>query len=596
MADVILTNLSSLHNPKPGEKLKEYSFKSDMGIVTGIQTNDAPIKYLISYLNNKGRKAGKIIAVATSKADKSYDALCQMLSDYAKDTGIDIPVPLKIHTSESQIAETIQKIVNEISLDDKIFIDTTGGFRNSSYLLMAVVRILEYSDIMLEKAVYSKLERENIEENAIEDVTELYNMFDLINAVNAFTSVGNSHELEEYFRGCDNRTIRDTIVAMNTFSDEITLCRTSKLNDVLQQLNTCLLEMTELNSDSRDSILFKSLSETIRSKFNVQHGEIEYPAIVKWCLDNRLIQQAVTIFVEKMPEYFYKRKYFTVTESQFEEVKRKNEKSPYGFYYELFYTNLMQDHCWPKSFIMLLKKIYEKVNIKPVGSIYRRSRTDEEIILNALLECKDCSTFLSRMSAKPFKKYKFESMKNDLSNFFKVKNAIYVDNKLRNPSRINEKLNNFTEVQKILSDIDYKLPINPKRFINFLMKSEPERVKLVEAIFGFKREYKDNHLMFIETIPPDNEISNYNAISDYKLTPKMTREELQNLFRDIYYAKTFIRNKLNHASENDSDNELSSYFARYGYKTDNELDVEDISELLKRAIQAVKKFENTKEI
>ncbi|MDE6776128.1 MAG: TM1812 family CRISPR-associated protein [Ruminococcus sp.] len=593
MADVILTNLSSLRKPRPGEELKEYIFKSDIGDINGIQTNDAPVKYLISYLNCKGRKAAKIIAVATSEADEAYKSFCQMLSDYEKETGINIPVPVKTYTSESKIAETIQDIVNETSINDNIYIDTTGGFRNSSYLLMGVVRVLEYSNRILEKAVYSKFIREKTEENVIEDVTGLYNMFDLINAVNTFTSIGNSHELEEYFCNCDNEIIQKTIKTMNVFSDEITLCRTSKLNNVLQQLNNCLSELSELKSNSRDIILFKSLSETIRSKFNVQNGDIEYPAIVKWCLDSRLIQQAVTVFVEKMPDYFYQKKYFTVTDSQLEEVRKKNEKSTFGLYYELFYTNLMQDNCWSKSVIMLLKRLVEKVDIKTVRNSYQKARTDEEIIFNALLECRDSATFLSRLSGKDFKKYGLESMRSDLNHFFRVRNAIYKNDTLNDLELINKNLEkNYPDVYEILNSDYFKLPNNPKQiklpsnskqFINFLMNPNPNHVKLVETIFGIKREYKDSHLMFIENI------SKNNVFSDYTLTDKLSCEELQKLFRDIYYAKTFIRNKLNHASESDSDDEeLRSYFAKYNYKIDNELDVEDISRLLYQSIENLK--------
>lgn len=584
MADIILTNLSSLRKPRQNEEMKKYIFKSDMGDINGIQTNDAPVKYLISYLNSKKRKADKIIAVATSEADEAYQTFCKMLSDYKIETGIDIPVPVKIHTSESTITETIQAIVNETSIDDDIYIDTTGGFRNSSYLLMGVVRVLEYSNRKLEKAVYSKLVREKTEENVIEDVTGLYNMFDLINAVNTFTSVGNSHELEKYFCNCDNKIIEKTIKAMNDFSDEITLCRTSKLNDVLQQLNACLSELSELKSDSRDIILFKSLSETIRSKFNVQNGDIEYPAIVKWCLDSRLIQQAVTVFVEKMPDYFRQKKYFTVTDSQLKEVEKKNEKSTFSLNYELFYTNLMQDNCWPKSFIMLLKRLAEKVNPETAGNSYQKKRTDEEIIFNALLECHDYTTFLSRLSGKCFKKYGFESMRSDLSNFFKFRNAIYKNGTLNDLKTISKNLEkNYPDVNKVLNSDNFKLPSNSKQFIKFLMIPNPNNIKLVEAIFGVKKDYKDNHLMFIENI------SKINTFSDYTLTDRLTCEELQKLFRDIYYVKTFIRNKLNHASENDSDNEeLCSYFEKYNYKIDNELNVKDISKFLDQSIKNLK--------
>ena len=151
MGNIILTNLSSLKNP--GD---EYTYASDIGDITGIQTNDAPVKYLLSLISSKNQNTEKIIAVATSEADEAYEAFCKMVEEYAESEKISLPQLEKIHTSDSTIAETIQEIVNRISPDDRVYIDTTGGFRKSSYLLMGIVRVLEYSENKVEKAVYSK--------------------------------------------------------------------------------------------------------------------------------------------------------------------------------------------------------------------------------------------------------------------------------------------------------------------------------------------------------------------------------------------------------------------------------------------------------
>ena len=52
-----------------------------------------------------------------------------------------------------------------------------------------------------------------------------------------------------------------------------------------------------------------------------------------WCVQNRLIQQAVTIYVEKMPEYFYNKKLYTVSDYVINSVK--NKKSKFDYYYDL---------------------------------------------------------------------------------------------------------------------------------------------------------------------------------------------------------------------------------------------------------------------
>ena len=73
------------------------------------------------------------------------------------------------------------------------------------------------------------------------------------------------------------------------------------------------------------------------------------------------------------------------------------------------------------------------------------------------------------------------------------------------------------------------------------------------------------------------------------LTAKLERKELQSIFNDIYFAKTFIRNKLNHASEDEVlSDEMKTYFASFGYPVDTEYDVGSISRFLYTAIGKLK--------
>ncbi len=560
--NIILTNLSKFK-----KEAETSAYSSETGDIIGTQTNDAPVKYLVSFLHNKGETADKILAVTTKVAEDTYTQFCQMLAEYGEKTGIEIPVPEKIGTFETDISRTIQKITEKISVNDKVYIDTTGGFRNSSYLLMGVVRVLEYSDILLEKAVYS-----NNFEHKIEDVTDNYRMFDLINAVNTFTSVGNACELANYFKDFDDDVIKRTINAMNVFSDEITLCRTSKLNNVISELNSCLSELENVQSDSKDITLFKSLSKTIRSKFNIHDGEIEYPAIVRWCLDNRLIQQAVTVYVEKMPEYFYKKGYFKASESVKESVRNKNSR--FDFHYDLFYSTLLQDDGMPE-YVRILSGIAK--NGKDENKNRFSRKTDEELIFNALNECNDISTFMSRV--KGLKKYNFESMRTCIKHYFTVRNAIYENGEKRNVMSRNDKLKDFPNVISILKN--YPLPLVPEKFLSSLMNNQ----KLVCAVFGISREYEDTHINFIENL------ENHRKTADFTLTDKMKTEEIQTMFRDILYAKNFVRNKLNHASEDENDKqEFRRYFEKYGYKTDSELSVGDISCALYKSIDNIKEI------
>ena len=329
MANIIITNISTLSNDP---KLWQYS--SDLGIIDGVNTNEAPVKYLIRYIAKNNQKIDKIIAVTTNEAEPALDALKASLKCFP----ISTPEPFMIKFKENKFAETIREVSNEFNSGDHVFIDTTGGFRNSSYFLMCVARILEYSGTDLIKAVYSKFEKDNPDNNRIIDVTDLYNMYDLINAVDAFTNYGNSHGLEQYFKDTDEPAVKEVISAMNAFSDMISLCRTSELSGILSKLNSSLDKLSKTDTDKADIILLKTLIPAVREKFYMKNKRIEYPDIVRWCLDNRFIQQAVTIYVERMPEYFFSKNYITISDKMSDKIKTEKANSHFDINYEMFYN------------------------------------------------------------------------------------------------------------------------------------------------------------------------------------------------------------------------------------------------------------------
>lgn len=572
MRNIIITNISALPTKEPQESV----FISDIGEFSGKYTNEAPIKYLMSYLKNKDEKTDIIIAVRTTEAIPAYELFEKVVKKYAEETEIPEPEIIPIETSEDELEKTIDDIIRLVNNKDSILIDTTGGFRNSSYLLMALVRFLEYAGIGLTKAIYARYH----DEKKIVDITDTYKMFDLINAVNTFSIMGNSRELERYFASIENEAVKQTIAAMNNFSDEISLCRTSKLDTVLKSLNDSLNILSTLESDSKDVIMLKSLSEKIRNKFGC-NNKIEYPDVVKWCLDNKMIQQAVTIYVEKIPEYFYKKGYFSVSDKRFADAQTKNESSHNDFYYELFYSNFLVDLISGSdkvsSFFAEIAQFIKDNSVQKNLSSFNSSKSPIQLVLDALIECNDYDTFRSRTTNKSFNKFEFDTISNELKRFFKVRNAFYSNNKLRTESDIEKRLDKIPEVAQIVDNNKFSYPNSISGFIETINNNKP----LCKAIFhpDSVTGYENSHLTCLDAITDDIKGA------DFRLTDKLSKWQLQSIFRDIYYAKTFIRNKLNHASDDESSaDELKDYFRINGYQVDTELSVSTISEFLYNAI------------
>ncbi len=559
MANIIITNISKLK-----ENAANRLYSSDCGEIDGINTNDAPVKYLMKLLTDKNQPLTEIIAVTTAEAEPALEVFEKTLSDYAEKTGIKKPEIKPINASEESFAQTIKDITARFASGDKAYIDTTGGFRNSSYILMCVVRILEYSGIRLEKAVYS-----NLEKKCITDVTDIYRKYDLINAVDAFTNFGNSYGLEQYFKDTQEPAVKAVISAMNKFSDMISLCRTSELSSILEELNESLLQLSTAHSDSTDIILFQSLIGTIRDKFYMKNNIIEYPDIVRWCLDNKLIQQAVTIYVERMPEYFFKKEYYSIPEEIINKIKAANDKSNFDFYYETFYNNLLMYY---KS-----NAFYEFISDVINGTSSVRDREAYAKVFNAL-QYEGINGVIKNLPEKIFDKAVLE---NPLKRFLKIRCALY-DKKgiIKNDSELKQSFSDNSEIKKIIENRKILLP----KTTEGLIKTLANNAKLCLGISGVKQpEYSDTRLNFIESISDKSNSQKFN------LTNKLSVKQLQEIFRDIIYAKNFIRNRLNHASDEDNaKGEYQRYFSHYGYITSGDLTVSEIREFMINAIEKLK--------
>ncbi|MBR2284164.1 MAG: hypothetical protein IJ874_07080 [Ruminococcus sp.] len=545
MSEIILTNLSKL----PERKCSELSYSSDIGDITGVYTNDAPVKYLISLIDKLGSSVGAVLAVRTDMAISAYSSLCDTLERYGAGKGIDIPVPKEIPTSEDSFADTISHIISLVHDGDRIWIDTTGGFRNSSYLLMAVMRILEYSHVRLEKAVYS-----NYESRTIEDVTGTYRLFDLINGVDGFTSYGNSDGLISFFGQRADPAVKATLSAMNDFSDAVALCRTSDLDNILARLNGSLAQLSAINPGSGGEMLFKSLSGAIRDKFAIGgKGSIDMTDVMLWCVENKMIQQAVTIYTEKTGEYLCGRAYTAAPEeiSRIESIKHDHDP----LYYSLFYVGLM---AMEDTFI---------------GKFLKKILSGSEKELTALLDSKNFNGLKKRAgNIIPDN----AADRAALEKLFILRRTYYDDHGERlDPDAISDNLAVYKEAEAFRF-------ITAKNFHGFLkqLSNTKQCSRFCKLLLGQQR-YDDGKMNTIENLQRA-----YEGQDSYKILIPL--DEMQLIMRDYHYVKNWLRNTMNHASGGDHTEEEKQYFSRYGYDTSPQPSLSYVTEIITKAVLRLK--------
>ena len=539
--NVIITNLSTIR-----PNVKEADYTSDKGSFKGTNTNDAPVKYLLTCLKEQ-KTPVKILAVTTQEANSAYEVFCQMVREFTENA--ETPAILKISTKDVEIAQTIKKIIDLIHKNDKVYIDTTGGFRNSSYLLMAVVRILEYSGISLEKAVYS-----NFYTHTIENVTSTYQMFNLINAAELFTSLGNSDGLQNFFEGKKSTEIKNVIKAMNHFSEEMALCRTSGLDEILEQLNTSLNELDSMTPTTENEILFQSISGVIREKFGIHedgHKTIDYVDMIRWCLDNKQIQQAVTIYTEKIGTYLLNN-YYTVSGEVWK--KFSEEKSNFDVAYRVFYEGFMTIYG-SSPVENFLKNAIQNPRIRP-----------------ALEGCQDVPAFERRVPFLTLEK----PVKEGLKNFFRVKRFIYAeDGNRRDEAVIQKKFKDYPQFAEFMN-------LKAKTQQGFVSQIANNN-KLVALLQETQTsEFENIRFNTIESLE-----SAISAQKDYKLL--VPAEQMQSIMRDYLYIK-WLRNSFNHASDEDKmTEEDKKYYSDYKYPINAILSLKEITKLLRNTLDHLQK-------
>ncbi|MBP1565084.1 MAG: hypothetical protein J6A58_04930 [Oscillospiraceae bacterium] len=552
MKNILILNLSTAPSDKNG-KVDMYNYESDNGEFKGLFSNDAPTKYVIDFLIRQNKTLDKILCIKTKKSyEESYSHFEKMVKDFCDEKGVLTPniVLISSHHASTDMAQTIQQILENVDKDDKIYIDTTGGARNAAYLLMFIVRFLEYEGVVLKKAVLS-VHTDN--PRRIEDVTSLYKKFELINAANTFTSFGDASELAKLYEGTQNVAITETINAMKEFSEAVTLCKTD-LGEIIKKLNVQLKKLSSLQTSDENDILFLRIVDIIKEKFNISKNkeELNYKDVITWCVKNNLIQQAITIYAEKIPEYLYDKKYFGANQSIIQLCR--DEKNNYSTAYNLFnkFLNISPLLTF-EDFVVNFVKNNEKIK----KQIIQSNNIDE--LINA-------SAYLKKLTDRS------QTLKKGLTILFRIKRKMYDECGNR---RVNID-KNFGVLEEVTNKI---ISIKAKNFSGFLNEFANNHNGIASDISPYDGEIKQYNHAKINMI--ENLEECLNISSDYWITNKISKDDMKLILRDCLYIKKYLRNMINHASEdNKLTKEEKEYFRRYNYPENENLRIDDIKKVI----------------
>ena len=255
------------------------------GSVEGVQTNDAPVKYLL----REHPDISEILCLVTTEAEeKAWGRFQKVVREANPEVRCH---PIFIPDGKDFAQDILPEVISKTQEDDEIFLETTGGFRDAVMYLLLISRALSYAGVKISGAVYS-----NFNDRKITDAMPIISLFDLIGGMQEAASFGNVHTLREYYKKhAKNEHIEALLSAMEGLWGTIALCRTEQLPERMEAFNAAM-DGAEKHADP----LMRALLPAFRQKYG---KKMTIPGVIKWCVESDMLQQALTIYKERIPGY-----------------------------------------------------------------------------------------------------------------------------------------------------------------------------------------------------------------------------------------------------------------------------------------------------
>ena len=253
-----------------------------------------------------------------------------------------IPVPDSM--DDKAQFRAISLLLGKIEAEDTLSIDLSGGMRDTAMLLVTAARCMrDLRSVETRRVIYSELLPDGT--SRIHDSSQLYSLFDLITAMDEFFSTGTAQKLKGYLwsEGESDPALHTLLARINQFSDDLALCRVQALNEDLSQIAQAL-QAPPKESKNLTSLFFHLLNDRFRTEFEglLASPKNNLPALVSWCAEHRMYQQALTLLCEQMPAYVCRHLFVQPTETGWAYLAAQNQNKGKAWVYPLFHFHF----CW----------------------------------------------------------------------------------------------------------------------------------------------------------------------------------------------------------------------------------------------------------
>ena len=294
------------------------------------------------------------------------------------------------------LAEHLRCYMRSVPMGDKIVLhaDTTGGMRHANMMILDVLRLLEYSGVEIGHIYYSLYS-----ERRVDEVNGIYDLFSMTSGAEEFVNFGSVKALCKFFPEDRRTAVIDTLLAaMNDFAEEVKLCHHSRFQRAIERLRLALENFYQYRQQcneqdmTNEELLMAQLEPRIFSEYELLLKEnADIRDEIRWCLVHDYIQQALTLYVEGVPEWLFTKKVVELTPTGEKIIAKalKERRLPVSLYFYAL-TQFEPKHIVTKK-KQELRDLQEKLEQKTSrqASCLKETRQNLGKLLRQFISCAD---------------------------------------------------------------------------------------------------------------------------------------------------------------------------------------------------------------
>lgn len=238
----------------------------------------------------------------------AYSVFKEQIQRYVKEKysvtlpdSVFVPVSIdqdKMNQGICDAAMEITKVQENWEEEVQLWLNTQGGFREITFVMIAISTLLENKYIKVRDIV--SVQYQDSQDSMLKRQLDTYKILNFVSGINEFLRYGRVDQLKEYYRKNDSPEM-PIIDEMEGFAEALQICDTRKIEETVKRLGEEIKKYEE--SAKRSSEFFSIFLDEVKKQYGdiLEKKECNGIAMVKWLYENKFYQQALTYIEARIP-------------------------------------------------------------------------------------------------------------------------------------------------------------------------------------------------------------------------------------------------------------------------------------------------------